>query len=114
MTTSAHDFKPVEIDELDQKLNETAARKRIPTMKSTEIVDPETNGSTDVPMAASRPLTAPRKPLSIEVPDYLATELKIKAARQSVTVRHLVLTALVAAGYDIEAVDMDEDGRRLR
>ena len=59
-----------------------------------------------------RPHRASR--LSIEVPDYLATDLKIAAARQSVTVRHLVLSALMDAGYDIKAVDMEEDGRRLR
>ena len=112
MTTSPRDFQPVEIDELDRKLSETAARKRIPSMKATEIM--EATGSSTPEISKHTVSTAPRKPLSIEVPDYLATDLKIKAAQQSVTVRHLVLTALVEAGYDIKAVDMEEDGRRLR
>lgn len=112
MTTPPTDFQPVEIDELDRKLSETAARKRILSMKATEVM--EAAGSSE-PATPKRPLsTTRRKPLSIEVPDYLATDLKIKAAQQSVTVRHLVLTALVEAGYDIKAIDMEEDGRRLR
>jgi hypothetical protein len=99
-------FQPVEIDLLDQKLTETATRKRIPTLNV---------ASDDVP-AGQHPasLSAPRKPLSVEVPDYLATELKVTAAQQSVTVRHLILNALVDAGYDVRAIDREEDGRRLR
>lgn len=112
MTTSPPDFQPVEIDELDRKLSETAARKRIPSMKATKVL--QSVGSSEPGTSKHPVLTAPRKPLSLEVPDYLATDLKVKAAQQSVTVRHLVLTALVEAGYDIKAVDMEEDGRRLR
>lgn len=114
MTSSTPDFKPVEIDELDRKLAETAARKRIPTLTSPESLVVKGGAVADAVGPVPRSTTARRKPLSLEVPDYLATELKIRAARDSVTVRHLVLTALVDAGYDIKAVDMDEDGRRLR
>ena len=114
MTRPDPDFKPVEIDELDRKLSETAARKRIPSLKSTEVVEQASDEKAVAPVATPRAETAARKPLSIEVPDYLATDLKIAAARQSVTVRHLVLSALMDAGYDIKAVDMEEDGRRLR
>ncbi len=114
MTGPSPDFKPVEIDELDRKLSETAARKRIPSLKATETLEQASDAVPVTPTAAPRVQTAPRKPLSIEVPDYLATDLKIAAARQSVTVRHLVLSALMDAGYDIKAVDMEEDGRRLR
>lgn len=64
------------------------------------------------PKNAAKP--SRRRPLSLEVPDYLARELRITAATQGVIVKHLVLRALFKDGYDIDPADMDEDGRRLR
>jgi hypothetical protein len=55
-----------------------------------------------------------RRPLSIEVPEYLARELRVKAASDAVTVRYLVLSALVEAGYRVDVSELEEDGRRLR
>ncbi|MBI1384705.1 MAG: hypothetical protein GC150_07335 [Rhizobiales bacterium] len=57
---------------------------------------------------------ARRRPLSLEVPDYLARELKVKAATDAVTVRFLVLSALAKAGYRVDPDELEEDGRRLR
>ena len=57
---------------------------------------------------------ARRRPLSLEVPDYLARELKVKAATEGVTVRFLVLSTLAAAGYRVDSDELEEDGRRLR
>ncbi|MCB1509280.1 MAG: hypothetical protein KDJ36_00120 [Hyphomicrobiaceae bacterium] len=114
MSESVQDFQPVEIDEVDRKLADTVTRKRIPSLSVSAIVPdakpPEGGGE----VSASPIAQARRKPLSIEIPDYLAKELKIAAATQAVTLRHIVLTALVDAGYVVEAVDMEEDGRRLR
>ena len=107
-------FQPVEIDLLDQKLAETATRKRIPTLNIATGSEPlgERPEAIADPQPGNRP--ARRKPLSVEVPDYLATALKVAAAQQSVTVRHLILNALVDAGYEVRAIDREEDGRRLR
>ena len=58
--------------------------------------------------------SARRRPLSLEVPEYLARELKVKAATEAVTVRYLVLSALAAAGYRVDDDELEEDGRRLR
>ena len=57
---------------------------------------------------------ARKRPLSLEVPDYLARELKVKAATEAVTVRYLILSALASAGYRIDDDELEEDGRRLR
>ena len=116
MSEHVPEFKPVEIDELDRKLNATASRKRIPTLTVDELTKPEEGEERSAAKSKPKkaPKLSPRKPLNLEVPDYLATTLKVTAAQQSVTVRHLVLSALVDAGYDIKAVDMEEDGRRLR
>jgi len=105
-------FQPVEIDQLDEKLAETASRKRMPTMTVTPGNESTSSEPTSMELAINTP--APRKSISLDVPDYLATALKIAAARQSVTVRHLVLNALVDAGFEVHAVDREEDGRRLR
>ena len=52
--------------------------------------------------------------LSLDLPDYLADDLRIRAARQRCSVRHLILQALRVAGHVIADADMTPDGRRRR
>lgn len=52
--------------------------------------------------------------LKIELPEKVWIELKTRAAREMVSVRHIIMTALKAHGIAINAADMVEDGRRLR
>jgi len=54
------------------------------------------------------------KAVNFEVPDYTWTELKILAARQQVSVRHVIMAALREKGIPITDADMVEDGRRQR
>ena len=54
------------------------------------------------------------KPLNVELPDYVWIELKHRAAREMVSVRHVIMTLLNDAGIAIAEPDMIEDGRRLR
>ncbi len=121
------------------KLAETARRKRIPSLTVATDVEPEAKRDTAMEEAApavraaddgpSEGLSSPepthrpgvevaarvrRRPLSIEVPEYLARELRVKAATDAVTVRFLVLSALVEAGYRVDVSELEEDGRRLR
>ena len=128
MSTAAPDFLAIEIDALDDKLAETAMRKRIPSLnlQRSEASSDRYEGSSDDlsvqqpdrpkdPRPPRRPAqTGRRRPLSLEVPDYLARELKVKAASDAVTVRFLVLSALGEAGYRIDQDELEEDGRRLR
>ena len=128
MSTAAPDFLAIEIDALDDKLAETAMRKRIPSLnlQRPEASTDRYEGSSDDlsvqqpdvpidPRPTRRPSqTGRRRPLSLEVPDYLARELKVKAASDAVTVRFLVLSALGEAGYRIDQDELEEDGRRLR
>ncbi|MEO0729178.1 MAG: hypothetical protein AAFY64_02210 [Pseudomonadota bacterium] len=129
------DFAAIEIDPIDLKLQATAKRKRIPTLtmdateQAPELKSEKLGGARNPQMAAQsapsgtpepepahhpKPETARRRPLSIEVPDYLARELKVKAATEAVTVRFLVLKALSEAGYRVDDDELEEDGRRLR
>lgn len=64
------------------------------------------------PSAAKPLMRAPLEKLTIEVPSYLADDLKRAALDQRVSVRHLVLLALLKSGFDIAAADMVPDGRR--
>jgi hypothetical protein len=50
--------------------------------------------------------------ITLDAPQYLIDELKIKAVRERTTVRFLFMKALLAQGYDITERDMIEDLRR--
>lgn len=68
-------------------------------------------------LSVAQPEPTPRnrmKAVNFEVPDYAWTELKILAARQQVSVRHIIMAALKEKGIPITDADMVEDGRRLR
>jgi hypothetical protein len=80
-----------------------------------------------VPRVASKPMpvlragdaaqSTPRarmKTLNVEVPDYAWIAIKMRAAQEMSSVRHVIMTALKAHGIEIRDADMIEDGRRLR
>ena len=54
------------------------------------------------------------KSINIEIPDYTWTDLKIRAAKEQVSVRHIIMSALKGQGVEISDADLVEDGRRLR
>jgi hypothetical protein len=54
------------------------------------------------------------KTVNLELPDYVWTELKIRAVQRQTSLRHVVMQALIADDITIAEVDMIEDGRRLR
>lgn len=54
------------------------------------------------------------KTVNIELPDYAWTDLKIRAARQQVSVRHVIMCALREQGIAFADADLIEDGRKLR
>jgi hypothetical protein len=55
------------------------------------------------------PPTTPLESLRIDVPDYLARELRVKCAEQKVTNAYLVMMALAKDGYRIDAKDLVPD-----
>ncbi len=67
------------------------------------------------------PATAPRKrgggggtPLQLVLPAELVRALKVAAAEQGTTVRHLVLQALSAAGWDVPRAELGDRRVRLK
>lgn len=74
--------------------------------------EPVTTAPAKAPRKGSAP--APTRRLAFDCPDYLFLDIAKDAARTGVTKRHIVLSALKGAGYDIKDIDLQEDGRRDR
>lgn len=118
MKTTRAPFMPVSDDIDDSKLERLAAEKGVGT-----IVKPVANGAGEFKVApkpqadAVTDTATPRsemKSLNLELPGYVWTELKIRAAQRQTSLKHVVMSALVKDGVTIQDVDMIEDGRRLR
>jgi hypothetical protein len=52
--------------------------------------------------------------VKIEIPDYVYTELRVRAAHRRTTIKHVIMTSLRLEGFEIRDADMIEDGRRDR
>ncbi len=122
-------FQAVELDPIDVRLEARAVEKGIPTLVSPKPEPADTDAAPIATATAAEPTKAkmsgaggriqstPRarmKTLNVEVPDYAWIEIKMRAARQMVSVRHVIMSALKADGIAITDADMVEDGRRLR
>ncbi len=117
-------FQSVELDPIDARLDAKAAEKGIPTLviakaEAAPQIEPPPPVAA-VPRKVSRGAAkeaTPRsrmKGLKIELPDYVWVALKMKAAEEMVSLRHVIMTALKKQGVVINDADMIEDGRRLR
>lgn len=113
-------FLPVSTDIDDDKLERLAAEKGVGA-----LVKPVANGGGESRTADKPKPTVekaadagtPRsemKSLNLELPAYVWTELKIRAAQRQTSLKHVVMTALVKDGITVNEVDMIEDGRRIR
>lgn len=116
-------FMSVVADIDDAKLEGLAERKGVATLvKPGDEAGEGTRDDTRVSrtrQAAVNPdsIPTPRskmKSVKIEIPDYVYTELRVRAAHRSTTVKHVIMTSLRLEGFDIRDVDMIEDGRRDR
>ena len=121
-------FLPVTSDIDDDKLERLAEEKGVGSMVKT--VTNQSRAGERAPVQAPLPIVqkpaeievattgaTPRsrmKTVNLELPDYVWTELKIRAAHKQTSVRHIVMTALKSEGFTIAEVDMVEDGRRVR
>ena len=112
----------------DSAIEAMARSKGVPALTRPDLV-PErgmshrhdtTVGDSDRELAAEaavEPGTTPRGRMAYVkacLPDYALLELKTRAARERVSVNHILMKALTLAGIPIKPEDMIEDGRRLR
>ncbi|OCK55440.1 hypothetical protein [Bradyrhizobium sp. LMTR 3] len=114
-------FVPLDTDLDDERLESLAREKGVGTLQKPQKQG-EQGPKTPSPVEALLPEppasgATPRermKPLNTELPDYVWTELKIRAAHRQTSVRHVIMTALIKDGITIAEADLVEDGRRLR
>ncbi len=93
---------PLDVD--DAMLDRLNERMGVPTL---------TRPKAPAEQSDTAPMRSVEK-LTIEMPSYVMDALRQRAAGERTTVRHLVMAALRAAGYEIADVDMVPDGRRSR
>jgi hypothetical protein len=104
-------FMPLSIAVDDEKLEQLAREKGVGKFEQPPAVDSRA-GEGAQPAEVMEPPDVSK--INFEAPHYLATALKIHAARERTSVRHVILKALRAGGFAINDADMIEDGRRLR
>lgn len=125
MTSHRAPFLPLSSDIDDDRLEKLARDKGVGAMVKPKSAagrageGPPSGSVPDTTTRASPRGTQPTprsrmKAVNLELPDYVWTELKIRAAHQQTSLRHLIMTALRADGITIAEKDMIEDGRRLR
>lgn len=114
-------FVPLDTDLDDERLESLAREKGVGTLQKPQKLS-EQGSKTPSPVqivlpeppASGATPRARMKPLNTELPDYVWTELKIRAAHRQTSVRHVIMSALIKDGITIAQADMIEDGRRLR
>jgi hypothetical protein len=129
MTDSRKPFVSFATDIDDNAIEAMARYKGVPSLTRPEPVverqcapriDRTAGGSPEVSLSSHSDLdtgTTPRSRMSYVkacLPDYALLELKTRAARDRVSVNHILMKALTSAGIPIKPEDMIEDGRRLR
>lgn len=123
MKTDRKPFLPLDPEIADERLERLAAENGVgkferPAKESrageaTRIVHVSAPAPANTPEPAAKP-TPKLKPVNLELPDYVWTELKIRAAHQQTSLKHVIMKALLADGITINDADMIEDGRRVR
>lgn len=119
MTTNRKPFMPLDPDLVDDRLERLAAEKGVGKFEKPAKVAGEgtplaqTAATGDMPPATAN-ASSRLKTVNLELPDYVWTELKIRAAHQQTSLKHVVMKALRKDGITIQDADMIEDGRRLR
>jgi len=116
-------FLPIEPDLVDDRLERLARDNGVGKFEKPLLNTGAEEGKPAAHVRAPKPANAQApaskaaaklKTVNLELPDYVWTELKIRAARQQSSLKHVVMKALRADGITIQEEDMIEDGRRLR
>jgi hypothetical protein len=118
--------KPEELPSLDEDLTPALAQPaNPPRLRSRAVIsDNQVQANSRLlgeqwgaatHLRSQEPLT-PLEPLRIDVPEYLARELRVRCAEDKVTIAYLVMAALRKDGFHIEDKDLVKDrykrGRR--
>jgi hypothetical protein len=66
------------------------------------------------PLPATVPAPVPVERISVDLPTYLGTAMRVRVAEEGTTMRFLVMQGLQALGFKIDPSDFISDGRSMR
>lgn len=110
-------FRPIAapLDVEDAALDRVNTQLGVPTLtKPTAVKILDAASHSEPPSQIAEPERAALEKLTIEIPMYLADEIKREALNRRTTARHVVMTALRKNGFRVEDADLVPDGRRTR
>ena len=121
MSKPAVIIQPIDFDVATRAVEKFSQERKIPSM----VFPGEGEGTSDKTQLPAlhpvEPLPLPvrreRRPVQripVELPDYVAEDVKRRALDGHCSARHIIMRALRAYGIHIADEDMPEDGRRLR
>lgn len=117
MSTSRQ-FKPLKAAEpSDADLQAFADRRGMPSLKAVDKPAENSARAVSAPSVATTETDTTEVEttrLAIEVPLYLADQLKRRALDQRCSTRYILLQAIRDAGFEINEADLITDGRRVR
>lgn len=105
--STLRNFKPIGgVPASDADLEAFAARRGIPSLQH-----PGFPVVTSEASQKAKP-SAPVGRLTLELPVYLCTEMRMRAATETCSARYLVMKALKDAGFRVDDADLVADARR--
>ena len=135
MTASRPTFRPIRapLDVDDAALGRLNDQLGVPTLKkpSAEMPAGGQGKPQDAPSDEARPSPArqtqdssrakktplaapgPVERFCFQIPGYLSDAMKLEAARQHTSLRHIVLRGLAAIGFEVAPEDLAPDARRI-
>lgn len=101
----------------DDELEAFAMQRGIPTLQPPQLRAVPTPEATEPPAPSPSETKAdspqpPQGRLTLELPVYLIDDLRMTAARNKCSVRHLIMKALAGDGHQIQSNDLVSDRRR--
>lgn len=110
--TSFPAFRPIAapLDVDDAALDRVNSSLGVPT-----LTKPVANKKQSAAVAAvAHDVRTPLEKLTVEIPSYVMDAVKRVALDRRTTVRHVILSALKAEGFEVADADLVPDGRRRR
>lgn len=120
MAKPAFVIEPIDFDVATRAVEKFSQERKIPSMVfpgngvgegATRTAAESTNETQN--LAALRKQRSIQR-IPVELPDYVADDVKRRALDGHCSARHIIMRALRAYGVHIADEDMPEDGRRLR
>ena len=104
--------KKKDIDQLASAATSYAVKENIPVHVHPRPVQPAGQGEAADPVVKLAPAQGRFERFTVELPTYLADDIRQRLSTKKQTKKSIVLNAFKDAGYYVAAEDLIEDGRR--